>query len=250
MKVVSVTQARMGSTRLPGKVLMKINGVSLLEMHFARILRCKKINEFILASSDSPKDFELKDTADKMGVLFFQGSEQNVLDRFYLAVKNSSPDYVVRLTADCPLIDPLLIDKVIQFAIDNQLDYATNILIEEFPDGQDVEVFTFAALEKAWKEAALLSEKEHVTPYIRNNSTFKGGVLFSSAHFPSPKNFHHIRMTVDEQVDFDVINELVKNLGMEKSWEEYVRYMQEHNLTLNSAIQRNEGYIKSLKNEQ
>ena len=185
-----------------------------------------------------------------MGVLIFLGSEQNVLDRFYLAVKNSSPDYVVRLTADCPLIDPLLIDKVIQFTIDNQLDYATNILIEEFPDGQDVEVFTFAALEKAWKEAALLSEKEHVTPYIRNNSTFKGGVLFSSAHFPSPKNFHHIRMTVDEQVDFDVINELVKNLGMEKSWEEYVQYMQEHNLTLNSAIQRNEGYIKSLKNEE
>ena len=126
----------------------------------------------------------------------------------------------------------------------------SNVIDETFPDGQDIEVFKFEALENAWKNAILNSDREHVTPYIRNNSTFKGGVLFSSAHFPSPKNFHHIRMTVDEQVDFDVINELVKNLGMEKSWEEYVRYMQEHNLTLNSAIQRNEGYIKSLKNEQ
>ncbi len=250
MKVVSVTQARMGSTRLPGKVLMKINDVSLLEMHFKRILKCTKINSFVLATSDAPQDFELKSIADKMEVVFFQGSEQNVLDRFYQAVKNSNADYVVRLTADCPLIDSLLIDKVIQFAIDNSLDYATNILIEEFPDGQDVEVFTFAALEKAWKESALLSEKEHVTPYIRNNSTFKGGNLFTSAHFSSPKNYHHIRMTVDEQVDFEVVHELVKNLGMEKSWEEYAQYMQEHNLNMNSAIQRNEGYIKSLKNEQ
>ncbi len=250
MKIVSVTQARTGSSRLPNKVLMEIEGVSLLELHFQRVMRCKCITDFVLATSISPNDAVLKKIADKKRIHFFQGSENNVLDRFYNAVKDMKPDYVVRLTADCPLIDSELIDKVIQFAIEQKVDYASNILIEEFPDGQDVEVFKYAALEQAMKEAKLQSEQEHVTPYIRKNSDFNGGLLFKAAHYSAPKNYHSVRMTVDEQVDFEVIKELVQKLGVEKTWKEYADYILDHNITMNSSIKRNAGYLKSLKDEQ
>jgi spore coat polysaccharide biosynthesis protein SpsF len=251
MKVVAVTQARSGSTRLPGKIFKEILGKSLLQIHLERLKKSKQINTIVVATTTNPEDLNVCNLAEKLRVECFRGSENNVLDRFYQAVKNQAPDYVVRVTSDCPLLDPELIDSVVELAITNGVDYCSNVLKETFPDGQDVEVFTFQALEKSWHEAALLSDQEHVTPYIRNNSDFNQGKLFRAASYESQTSYGQIRMTVDQQEDFDVIKYLVENLGTDKTWKQYVDFMltEKDVLSMNKHINRNEGYTKSLKKE-
>src|SRR5882724_3021828 len=157
-KIVAITQARMNSSRLPGKVLKTINGVSLLELHLNRLKKSKRVENFIVATTDNETDQPIAELVMKMGFNVFCGAEEDVLDRFYKAVKNDKPEYIVRLTADCPLIDATLMDKVIDFCIEKNLDYASNTLTPLYPDGQDVEVFRFSALEQAWIHSAVLSE--------------------------------------------------------------------------------------------
>jgi len=252
MKIVAITQARMGSTRLPGKILMQIQNQTLLELHVRRIQKSQKINELLVATTVDAEDEKTLGIAGKLGVPAYRGSVQDVLDRFYQALQGKSADYVVRLTSDCPLIDGQLIDKVIQFVIDRNLDYGSNTLNPTYPDGQDIEVFKYQAIEKAWKEANLLSEREHVTPYIWKNSSYKGGHLFASDNFEEGYSFGHLRMTVDEQKDFDVINALISGLGADGSWLDYARYLEQHKdvKSLNEAIGRNEGYSKTLKKDK
>jgi spore coat polysaccharide biosynthesis protein SpsF (cytidylyltransferase family) len=178
------------------------------------------------------------------------GSETDVLDRFYQAVKDKKADWVVRVTSDCPLIDPILVDNVINFVQKNNIDYGANILIENYPDGQDVEVFKFSALEAAWNNANLLSEREHVTPYIRNNSDFKGGNLFTAINYKCDFDYSKIRMTVDEIKDFELISILINELGTDKTWMQYTNYIIQKDLgKINKNIIRNEGLLKSLKND-
>ncbi|BFM42313.1 glycosyltransferase family protein [Flavobacterium sp. CFS9] len=250
IKTILITQARLGSTRLPGKVLKEINGESLLQIHLDRLKKSSKVSKIIVATTIVDADAIIYNKAREWGYESFRGSESDVLDRFYQSVKIDKPDWIVRVTSDCPLIDPNLVDKVISFVQENDKDYGSNILIENFPDGQDIEVFKFSALEKAWKEAKLLSEREHVTPYIRNNSDFNGGHLFSSINYACNSDFSNIRMTVDEKRDFDLIEILVKELGTDKSWSEYTNYIIENDLTrINGEIIRNEGLLKSLKKD-
>ena len=173
VKTSLITQARSGSTRLPGKILKKINDESLLEIHLKRLNKCNNVSNIIVATTDKPEDKVIYDYAIDWGFNSFRGSESDVLDRFYQAVRKEKPDWIVRVTSDCPLIDPILVDKLINFAHDNNTDYCSNTLVENYPDGQDIEVFKFSALEAAWKNANLSSDREHVTPYIRNNSDFK-----------------------------------------------------------------------------
>jgi spore coat polysaccharide biosynthesis protein SpsF (cytidylyltransferase family) len=250
VNVIAVTQARVGSTRLPGKILMEIQGTSLLEIHLKRVLQAKQVSRVIVATTFEDGVEKICQIADKFSVTCFQGSTIDVLDRFYQAVKESRPDYVVRITSDCPLIDAELLDKIIQFTIDNNLDYCSNTLIEEYPDGQDIEVFTFDALQKAWMEATLSSEREHVTPFLRRNCDFNGGHIFKSLNYNSPNNFKHIRMTVDELDDFEFIKKIILELGLEKTWKEYTQYIvSNYDILKNQQIVRNEGYINSIKNE-
>ena len=132
----------------------------------------------------------------------------------------------------------------------NDLDYCSNVLVENFPDGQDIEVMKFSALEKAWNEATLNSEREHVTPFIRVNTDFKGGHLFKAMNYPCEFDFNYIRMTVDEDRDFKLMETLIEELGTNKTWREYTDYIIENNLnTINKDIVRNEGYTKSIKND-
>lgn len=250
VKTIIITQARTGSTRLPGKVLKEIGGTSLLQIHLERLKKCTKISEIIVATTQDTADTIIFDKAIEWGFSASRGSESDVLDRFYQAVKFKNADWIVRVTSDCPLIDPLLVDKVIDFVQKNDKDYGSNGLIERFPDGQDVEVFKFSALEKAWKNAKLLSEREHVTPFIRNNSDFKGGNLFTAINFPCESDFSKIRMTVDEKSDFELIEILINNLGTEKTWMDYVNFIIDNDLIkINETIIRNEGLLKSLKND-
>lgn len=251
--IIAISQARTTSTRLPNKVLKVINGKSLLEIHLERIKQSKKIDRLIVATTVNQADEPIVEICNKLGYTFSRGSESDVLDRFYQAVRQIVPQYIVRLTSDCPLIDGNLIDGVIGFCIDNNLDYCSNTLIQNYPDGQDVEVFRFSALERAWKEAKQASEREHVTPYIWKNSSFNGGDIFKSAAYTEENNdFGYLRMTVDEQKDFDVIKILVDKLGTNKSWLEYALLIETNQdiKNLNGNIARNEGYLKSLKNDE
>jgi len=250
IKTILITQARTGSTRLPGKVLKEIEGKSLLQIHLNRLEKCKNISEIIVATTINDEDTIIYDKALAWGFTASRGSESDVLDRFYQSVKDKNPEWVVRVTSDCPLIDPILVDELISFVQGQDKDYGANTLIENFPDGQDIEVFKFSALEKAWREANLLSEREHVTPYIKNNSDFKGGVLFSAVNYPCQTDFSKIRMTVDENRDFDLIAILIHKLGLEKSWLEYTNFIIDNDLVkVNDKIIRNEGLLKSLKND-
>ena len=250
IKTIIVTQARIGSTRLPGKVLKEVDGKTLLQIHLERLNKCKKADDVIVATTVNDVDAEIYNKALEWGYKSFRGSELNVLERFYEAVKNHKPDWIVRVTSDCPLLDPKLVDDVITYAQNHDYDYVSNGLIEHFPDGQDVEVFKFSALELAWKNAKLTSELEHVTPYIINNSDVRGGKIFSGKNYDCEKDYSHIRMTVDEPRDFDLMEYLIQKLGTEKTWLEYTNYMIENDLTkMNDQIIRNEGLLKSLKKD-
>lgn len=250
VKTVLITQARTGSTRLPGKVLMEVNQTPLLKIHLDRLKKSKNVDKIIVATTDNAEDNIIEKLATEWGYEVFRGSENDVLDRFYQSVRNINPLWVVRVTSDCPLIDPILVDKVIEFTQSNNKDYGSNIIDETFPDGQDVEVFKYAALETTWKTAIKESEREHVTPYIRNNSNLKGENIFSSISYKNNIDYSKIRITVDESSDFELIKTVITELGFNKSWLEYTEYIINNQLIeINGNIIRNEGYLKSLKND-
>ena len=250
LNTILITQARTGSTRLPGKILNEISGKSLLEIHLERLRKCKMISKIIVATTNKPEDEIIYKKTIGWGLTASKGSEQNVLDRFYQAVKNVKPDWIIRVTSDCPLIDPKLVDDIISFVQKKDVDYGANILVENFPDGQDVEVFKFSALETAWKNANLKSEREHVTPYIRNNSDFNGGSMFTAINYPCDFNYSKIRMTVDGRRDFELIKILIEDLGTNKTWLEYTNHIIKNDLNkINNSIIRNEGLLKSIKND-
>lgn len=249
-RTILVTQARSGSTRLPGKVLKEVGGKSLLEIHLERLNKCTQLSEIVVATTTQTEDEIIYNKALSMGFDSYRGSEFDVLDRFYQAVKSKNAYWIVRVTSDCPLIDPDLVDQVIAFVRENDADYGSNGLVERFPDGQDVEVFKFSALQKSWKNAQLQSEREHVTPYIRNNAENKGDRLFKIINYPCDKDFSKIRMTVDEPKDLALIERLINELGTDKTWLDYTNHIIENNLTeINNQIIRNEGFLKSLKED-
>lgn len=251
MKILLITQARIGSTRFPNKVTMPLANSTLLGIHLERVKKSKRVTDWIVATTNEDGVAAIIDIALNSGIGIYQGDLYDVLDRFYQTAKPFHPDYVVRVTADCPLLDANLIDAIIDLTIKEKAAYGTNIIIEEFPDGQDIEVIAFSALQKAWKEAKLSSEREHVTPYIRNNSDIMGGKLFKAVHYSSPSNFNHIRMTVDEPKDLESIELLISKLGLEASWIDYTEYIINRIYEFkNQDILRNEGYLKSLKNDQ
>lgn len=248
MNILAITQARIGSSRLPAKVLKDIGGITLLELHLRRLMQSRLINKIVVATTLEEGVEAICNIATALELTFYQGSVNDVLDRYYQAATPFKPDYVVRITADCPLLDATVVDEVIQTAINSKADYVSNGLEQTFPDGLDVEVFTFAALEKAWNEAHLLSDREHVTPYIWRNSSFKGGNIFTSKNVFCNKSLGGFRLTVDEPADLEVIRELVERLGSDRPWMEYIDLLEAtpEIRKINGAIERNEGYKKSL----
>jgi spore coat polysaccharide biosynthesis protein SpsF len=251
MKILAITQARIGSTRLPEKILKKIDNETLLGIHLKRILKSKLISKLKVATTTETGTDQIVGIAAKLGIESYKGSINNVLDRFYQTALTERPDWIVRLTSDCPLIDPVEIDRVIEFALMNDLDYGSNTLDPTFPDGLDAEVFRFSALEKAVNEAKLISELEHVTPYIWKNSTYKGGSIFTSDNMKNDTDYSSIRLTVDTAEDFLVIEKLIHILGTDMPWMDYVTALENNPqiAEINSKYQRNEGYAKSVSNE-
>lgn len=248
--ILAILQARVSSTRLPKKVLKPILGVPMLLREIERVKHSKLINRLIVAMSDDLTDDPLEELCKKNSIWYFRGNLNDVLDRFYQAALTCHPDHIVRLTGDCPLIDPHLIDQLIRFYIDGNFDYASNALEPTFPDGLDAEVFSFYALEKAWKEAKLPSQREHVTPFIYNKSG-----LFRVGSFKGSHDRSKLRWTVDEPEDFVFVENIYQELYPDRPnflTGDILRILEKRPelLSLNRRIKRNEGYQKSLENDR
>lgn len=205
--IVGVVQARCSSTRLPGKVLEPIVGRPMLARQIERLRRCREVNELRVATSREPSDDALAALCQNLGVPCHRGALEDVLDRFYHAAKPGSPDHVVRLTGDCPLTDPALVDAVIAEHRRAGNDYTSNALRRTYPDGLDAEVMTWACLESAWREAELRSDREHVTPFIyRQPERFKLGSV------EGERDLSEMRWTVDWPADLAFVRSVYERL--------------------------------------
>ena len=209
MKTVAIVQARMGSTRLPNKVMKLINGKPMIELLFRRLEKARELNEIVLATSEDPKNQPLINHLSQLGFRYWQGSESDVLDRYLQAARFSNADIVVRVTGDCPLIDPCIVDSVIQHFKSNSAEYCSNTIPATYPDGLDVEVFTINALERAAIEATEAFDREHVTPYLKNPLKFK------QLQFIGPEDNSNLRWTVDEFDDFSVVEAIFLHFAPE-----------------------------------
>ena len=242
MKIAIVTQARVGSTRLPEKILREIGNKTLLEIHLHNAQKSKSATHFFVATTDEPNAHVIEKIAQGCEWSCYRGSTSDVLARFFYAVESLKPDYIVRITSDCPFVQPRVIDDLIDYCSKNELDYAATS--ENFPDGVDVEILTLNMLELAFQHAQLASEREHVTPWIRKNAQ-KQGLLE-----PEIDSFKDVRLTVDEINDFFCIERLYEEYGYEEHWKVYSEYVFKHpEFFENQKIQRNEGYTKSLIND-
>jgi glutamate-1-semialdehyde 2,1-aminomutase len=218
-KVVAIVQARMGSTRFPSKVMQPILGVPMIEVLLERLGKAKLIDRIVLATSTGAQNDAMAEHVQGLGYRVYRGSENDVLDRYFQAALVSKADIVVRVTGDCPLIDPEVADSVVSALISANADYASNVSPPSFPDGLDAEAFTFAALKKAWDEARKPFEREHVTPYLREPGRFK------TINVASADDFSAERWTVDEPADLEVIRNVFQHFQPSRSfgWKEVLK---------------------------
>jgi len=217
MKILAIIQARMGSTRLPEKILKKVEGKEILAHVIERVLRSKMVDLIVVATTTSKKDDVIASFINNYvnnKIKLFRGSENDVLDRYYQAAKEYSADIIIRITSDCPLIDSDIIDKIVQeFIKQRDYNYISNTLINRtFPRGLDVEVFNFKTLETLKKVATTIEEKEHVTWYIKKHPE-----KFKTKNIINNKDLSHLRWTVDEENDLKFIRKIYSRLYHKKN---------------------------------
>ncbi len=213
MRIVAIIQARMGSTRLPGKVMKLLGDKTVLAHVISRVKSCLLLDEVIVATTTSLGDDLIVIEAEKCGVKWFRGSEENVLERYYLAAQQFQAEIIVRITSDCPLFDPEVLSQMLYYfktttVAGLKIDYLSNTLNRTYPIGLDAEVFTFKALERAVKEAHQPYEKEHVTPYIYQHPDF-----FTLQEYTNQKNISNYRWTLDTEEDWQLIQEIYSALS-------------------------------------
>jgi len=248
-KIIALLQARTDSTRLPGKVLKRLLDVPMIIQELQRIAKSKYINKLILATSDENSDDELSETILKNGFNLYRGSKNNVLKRFIDSVEEfnlKDDDIIVRLTGDCPVHDASIIDETISAFLTHTCDYLTNCIKPIYPDGLDVEVFTYLALKTTYNLATKPSQLEHVTPFIRDSG------LFNTINLNKKPIHPEWRLTVDELDDFIVIEKIYNHFNNSNfTFKELVLYLEKNLdiININSHIGRNEGYLKSLKED-
>ena len=250
MKYLAMVQARCGSTRLPNKVLKDLCGKPALQRMIERVQRSKCVDEVMVVTSIEKNNLPILQLCAELGIRVGIGSEDDVLDRFYQTAKLLKPDYVIRLTADCPCFDADLLDQAIA-GMDIDADYRA-MTSETFADGLDLEIIRFSALEKAWREAVHSFEREHVTQYIMRRPE-----MFKLQDFESPIGyFGNHRWTVDEPEDFEVVERIYQHflktdLKDEFSYTDILRYLKDHPeiVEINKMYTRNEGLEKSIRED-
>jgi len=239
MKIVAIVQARMGSTRLPNKVMKHIGGIPMIELLLTRLARAREVNQIIVATSVEKVNQPLVEHIHKLGYTCEQGSENDVLDRYVQAAKKHKTDVVVRITGDCPLLDPELVDEAVRRFKAASVDYFSNTNPPTYPDGLDIEIITFKALEQASQETSAPFDREHVTPYLRKSGKFKTAALQHS------QDLSALRWTVDEPADFAVIENVFLHYRprIDFTWNEVLalQSQQPELFNMNQHIIRNAG---------
>lgn len=247
INVLAIIQARVGSTRLPEKVLLPLGNKTVIEQVIDRVRQTNSIDELVVATSIEKSNLPLIKLCSEKGIRIFAGSEDDVLDRFFQLSKLLKPKHIVRITADCPLHDPEVIDMVVKSHLGSKSDYTSNTDPPTYPDGLDVEVFTFDVLKEAWEKAKLNSEREHVTPYIRKNEKIKKHNLKNEI------DLSELRLTLDEEDDYKLIKMIFDNFADREIFylHDILGYLKNNPeiQKINAGIMRNEGLLKSLKND-
>lgn len=247
--IVAIIQARLGSTRFPQKVLAELHGQSVLELYIRRVLPCKEIDKVIVATTTEPEDEKIAEVCAKVGVECFRGSEDDLLDRYYQCARRYSPEAVVRLTSDDAFVDHEVVDHGVRVWRETQADFVNNHFTATYPEGLDTEIYSFAALERSWREAKLKSEREHVFPYIENHQD-----EFKVAVFTQETDRSDLRWTVDYPCDLDMVKQVYAHL-YEKNpvflQQEILDLLDAHPeiVALNSHIKRKEGVNKTKAND-
>ena len=250
MNMLAIIQARMGSTRLPGKVLLPLGDKTILEHVVARVGQSARISGLVVATTVGKEDLAIVKLCAGMGVSVYCGAEDDVLDRFYQAARLFKADHIVRVTADCPLLDPEVLDAVIALHREEAGDYTTNTLKATFPDGLDVEVMTWNALKTAWEQAGLASEREHVTPYIRKHPE-----RFTLSNLECPQDLGAKRWTVDTAEDYEFVRIIYQQLAARRGrfgMADVLEFLSRnrHLESMSHHLERNEGYAKSLREDR
>lgn len=237
MKIVAIIQARMGSTRLPGKVLKDLAGDTVLARVVNRTRRSKLLNEVVVATSVLSADDAIARECERLGVAYYRGDEIDVLDRYYQAAQRFAADVVVRITSDCPLIDPEVVDEVIRAFLEQHTDYASNALRRTYPRGLDVEVFSADVLGRAAGCANGAYQRTHVTPYMYENPG-----LFKIASLTAETDSSAYRWTLDTVEDLAMIRAVYENFGNrdDVGWREVLQFIENHPelAKINSGIQQ------------
>ena len=249
-EVTAIIQARMTSTRLPGKVMKEVLGQPLLSYLIERVQCCKGIKNIILATTLNSEDDPIVAYGNKQGISVFRGSENNVLERFHEAAMMYSARHIMRVTADCPLIDPDILYLLFEYYSVEKLDYVSNFIYPTLPDGLDAEIFTFEALDYACRHSSLQSEIEHVTPYIRTHPE-----IFKIGNWTYHEDLSKLRWTVDEPEDFEFVKQVIeilypinKNFRISHILE--LLHQRPDLVQINTHIKRNEGLLKSLEEDK
>jgi len=247
MKSVAIIQGRMSSRRLPGKILMDIEGKPLLA-HVVQRAKASGVFDFVVfATTTDPTDDPVVEYCAREAIECFRGDLNDVLERYYQAARTYGAEMVTRLTADCPLLDPAVIKKVVQAFDPDRYDYVSNAIRRTYPDGLDTEVFSIAALTRARNEAKLPSEREHVTPYIHKHPD-----LFRIGHVTQEHDLSMLRWTVDEPQDLAFVRAVFAELGGDIFGQEEILALLARKpelQTINEGIICNEGYKKSLNDD-
>lgn len=249
MIIIAIIQARCDSTRLKNKVLADVDGKPLIERIVSRVKQVEMIDRVVIATTTSTSDDYLVEWCQNKGIDCFRGSESNVLERYYECAKLYNANVVVRITADDPFKDPVIINHAINLLIENNYDYVSNTIKPTFPEGIDVEVYRFKSLEAAFKNATLGSEKEHVTPYIWKNNN-----KFSLFNFVYKEDLSDLRWTIDYIEDLEFARAVYRKMRNKKEhflMEDILCLLGEHPELSNiqKSIVRNEGYIESIKED-
>jgi len=239
VKVVALVQARMGSTRLPGKVLRAIVGKPMIELLLARLSQSSELDEIVVATSEELQNDKLQSLVESLGYQCTRGSEKNVLNRFYESAKSVDADIVVRITGDCPLVDPALVDRCIKGYKNSNVDYFSNVDPATYPDGLDIEVMSFESIERANNETDSEFDREHVTPYIRNSDSF------SKSSMNHTEDLSNQRWSVDEPEDLIVVTNVFEHFSPNIlfDWKQVLelRKLQPALFAENQQINNNEG---------
>lgn len=249
MRIVVIVQARTGSSRLPGKVLLDLAGKPVIQRVYERACKISGVDNVVIATTIDQQDDKLVDFCNSLAIPIYRGSVLDVLDRYYQAAKHYEADAIVRITGDCPLVDPLEVNKVVDKFVSGDFDYVSNTQPPMLPDGLDVSIGSFSAYEKSWKEAKLKSEREHVTQYIRKHpEKFR----ISSVEYNEDYSEH--RWTIDEQEDYEFISKIYEKLAEKKLYghlRDVLIVLAENPdlVKLNSGFNRDEGLIKSIKED-